>query len=211
MSTLRRLLAAIDEHLFADLRLRRRLRKAPRARLDELEESTFARISGSVRPFRTRLLEAPLSGRHCVYYSITVSSRLDSDARVIGSEQEAITFVLEDETARAVIDPAHAKISVAFDFETESKAAFDADPRQRAVLERLWLIKRDWFRTDCLVYREGIIEADEQLAVFGAGVCEPDPEATPTGMYRDSGPLRLRFAGTAKFPLLISDDPRTLS
>ena len=78
------------------------------------------------------------------------------------------------------------------------------------VLDRLLLVRRDWFNTDLVQYREAIIEVDETIAVLGAGVREPDPDAAPTGMYRDSGPQRLRFTGTAKNPLLISDDPRAL-
>lgn len=211
MGTLgRRLLAAIGEGLFADMRLRRRMRKAPRAELAALDESMFARVTGTVRPMRKRLLEAPLSGRLCVYYSITVIAAQGHDRTKIGTEHDAMTFLLEDATARAVIDPDHAQISVGFDFMSESKAAFDAAPRQRAVLERLGLVRRDWFNTEHVQYREAIIEVDETIAVFGAGVREPDPDAAPTGMYRDSGPQRLRFTGTAKYPLLISDDPRAL-
>ncbi len=210
MGTLGRVFAAIGDSVFADFRLRRRMRKAPRAELASLDESTFARVSGTVRPFTKRLLEAPLSGRLCVYYSIDVLSVRDHQRTTIGTEQEAMTFLLEDSTARAVIDPDHARISVAFDHVSESKAAFDADDRQRAVLERLGLIKRDWFMTQNLEYREAIIEIEERIAIHGAGVREPDPDAAPTGMYRDGGPQRLRFTGTARYPLLISDDPRAL-
>lgn len=212
MGTLGRLVTAFREGLFADLRLRRRMRKAPRAELATLDENTFARVTGTVRPMRKRLLEAPLSGRLCVYYSITVIAAREhlGQRTTIGSEQEAMTFLLEDATGHAVIDPDHARISVAFDYVSESKAAFDADPKQRAILERLRLVRRDWFNTDLLQYREAILEVDETIAVFGAGVREPDPDAARAGMYRDRGPERLRFTGTARYPLLISDDPRTL-
>ena len=212
MGTLSRLIAAVGDSLFADYRLRRRLRKAPRAELGSLDESTVARITGTVRPMGKRLLEAPLSGRLCVYYSITVVAAREhlGQRTTIGSEQDAMTFVIEDASGRAVVDPEHAQISVAFDFVSESKAAFDADPQQRATLERMGLVKRDWFNTDLLQYREAILEVDEVIAVYGAGVREPDPDAAPTRMYRDSGPQRLRFTGTARYPLLISDDPRTL-
>lgn len=82
--------------------------------------------------------------------------------------------------------------------------------RERATLERMGLVKRDWFLTDLAHYREAILAVDERIAIYGAGVREPDPDAAPTGMYRDSGPQRLRFTGTAEYPLLISGDPRTL-
>lgn len=212
MGTLSRLIAAVGDSLFADDRLRRRLRRAPRAELGSLDENTVARITGTVRPMGKRLLEAPLSGRLCVYYSIIVVAAREhlGQRTTIGSEQDAMTFVIEDASGRAVVDPEHAQISVAFDFVSESKAAFDADPQQRATLERMGLVKRDWFNTDRLQYREAILEVDDMIAVYGAGVREPDPDAAPTGPYRDSGPQRLRFTGTVRYPLLISDDPRML-
>jgi len=215
MGRVRRLISAFTEELLADWRVRRQLRNAVPAELAALDDSTFARITGAVRPFEQRLIEAPLSGRHCVYYAIHVISAVGPSPRhghtEIGTEQEAMTFLLEDATGRAVIDPDHARFSVGFDHVSESKAAFDADPRQRAVLERLRLVHRDWFGTERLLYREGVIEVDELISVLGAGVREPDPTAAPTGMYRDGRPLRMRFTGTAKYPLVISDDPRSLS
>jgi hypothetical protein len=214
MGTLRRLIRAFEEGFFPGRRLRRRLRNAPRSEIATLDESRFARITGLVRPFEKTLLEAPLSGRLCVYYSIRVlecsGSRRREYQTEIGYEQEGMAFMLEDDTGVAVIDPAHAEISVAPDFECESKAAFDADPRQRALLERHGLVRRSWFSTERLHYTESIIEADERIAILGAGMLEPDLEAAPTGMYRDARPMRMRFTGTAKYPLLISDDPRTL-
>ena len=215
MGRLRSFISALTDELLADWRLRRQLRKAAPAELATLAESTFARITGGVRSSGQRLLEAPLSGRPCVYYAIHVISAAGPSPRhrhtEIGTEQEAMTFLLEDSTGHAVIDPDHARFSVAFDHVSESKAAFDADPRQRAVLERLGLVHRDWFGTEHLLYREGIIATDERISVLGAGVREPDPDAAPTGMYRGDRPMRMRFTGTAKYPLVISDDPRSLS
>lgn len=211
--TLARLVVSLGKRLLAEirfLRLPRQLPDATPAELGSLDENTFALITGKVRPCTKRLLEAPLSGRSCVWYSIDVIAINGDRFTSIGTTHEGITFLLDDATARAVVDPDRSRISVAFDHVTSSKAAFDADPQQRAVLERLGLIKRNWFLTEEVVYREAIIEVDDTLAIYGAGVHEPDPDAAPTGMYRDSGPQRLRFTGTAKYPLRISDDPRTL-
>lgn len=215
MGILRRLVAAFDEGFFPGRRLGKMLRNVPHTKLANVAESTFTRVSGVVRPFEERLLQAPLSQRPCIYYSLRVVSVERSVARAyrteLASEQDGIAFVLEDDTARALIDPVHARVSAAFDYECQSKAAFDADPRQLAVLQRLALIRRDWFNTDRLLFHEAVIEADDRIAVAGVAVREPDPEAAPTGMYRDARPLRLRFTGSARYPLLISDDPRTLT
>ena len=213
MAWLNRLLAAFAEGFFPERSFRRQMRNALPAELGSLADNTFARVIGTVGTYEHRLLEAPLSGRLCVYYSVQVIAVGKSGGiehrTEIGSEQEGITFMLSDETGHAVIVPDHARISAAFDHETRSAAGFDADARQRAVLDRLRLIDRDWFWTHHVMYREAVLEADERIAVVGAAVREPDPRAIANGLYRDARPLRLRFTGTARYPLVISDDPAT--
>jgi hypothetical protein len=205
LANLRRL---ITQQL-AHRRLRRRLRQAPRWPLAELPEDTWARITGVARPLGGRVLEAPLSGRLCLYYSIAIEERGPGGSlAVLAGEQEGLPFVLEDRDRRAVIDPAHARISTAFDHVTESRALFDAGPRERALLERYALVHRDWFTTESLRYCEAIIEVDEPLTVVGSGTREPDPEAPPGGVYRDGRPTRIRLTGSARYTLMISDDPR---
>ena len=205
-------LVDLARHWLEDRRIRKRLRVARPYSIATLPESTIGRVVGAARPFEQRVLEAPLSGRICVYYVIELFElRPASPLRLLATEQEGIPFVLEDETGRAMIDPAHARCSCAFDHESESKAAFDADPRQRDLLERHSLVRRDWFGTQGIRYREAAITIDERIAVLGAGVREPDPSAPPQGErgYRDGGSTRMRFTGTAKYPLVLSDDPRS--
>ncbi len=207
---LRRLLS----QRLAHRRLRKRLREAPLWPLADLPEDTWARITGVARPLGGRVLEAPLSGRLCLYYSVAVEEVRAGSITVLAGEQEGLPFVLEDRGRRAVIDPAHAQISTAFDHVTGSRALFDARPRERALLERYELVHRDWWQTDSLRYCEAIIEVDERLTVVGSGTREPDPEAPPDparasgGAYRDDRPTRLRLTGSARYPLMISDDPR---
>jgi hypothetical protein len=205
-------LVGLARHWLEDRRIRKLLRVARSYSLATLPESTIGRVVGVARPFEQRVLEAPLSGRICVYYVIElVELRPATPARLLATEQEGLSFVLEDDTGRAMIDPAHARCSCAFDHESESKAAFDADPRQRALLERHSLVRRDWFQTQGIRYREAAITIDERIAVLGAGVREPDPAVPPQGErgYRDDGPTRMRFTGTARYPLVLSDDPRS--
>jgi hypothetical protein len=172
--------------------LRRRLRKAVRCRLGEVSENTFARVTGQVRALEGAVLEAPLSGRPCVYYSVSIREMRGSDlvdagsthyllgmkspGPVIARQQEAITFVLEDAGERAVIDPAKARVSVGCDHVTRSKAAFDASPRQLSLLQLHGLIRRNWFNTAEVEYSEGVLEIGEVIVVLGGGRHEPDPE-----------------------------------
>jgi len=188
----------------ADRRLRKLLREARTYALGELPEDTFGRVTGTVRPLDHKLLEAPLSGRLCVYYDISIEPQTGNGTtlRVLASEQDAIPFLLEADGHRAVIDPAHARISAGFDHVVSSK-----EPTERS----LALLSRYRWRGDGSVYcREAILEADETVTVVGAGIREADPEALPSAGYREGGQTRLRLTGAAKFPLLISDDLRSL-
>lgn len=194
-------------------RLRKQIRQAPRFRLAELPENTLARIAGRARPLGQRALAAPLSGRTCVYYSVTVLARMagvttgSRSLKVLATEQEAVAFMLEDEGHRAVIDPRNAQISTPYDYESRSRAVFDASPDQRELLVRHELVNRNWFDTIEVLYREAVIELDEQVVIVGGGTREPDPDAIPTGGYRDGGATRFRFTGTDRMPLVISDEP----
>src|SRR5688572_5638938 len=106
------------DHWRADRRLRRTLRDAKAFALADMPENTLGRVTGMVRPLDQRLIEAPLSGRLCVYYEVTVEPQFGDQAtslRVLASETDAIPFVLQAGEHRAIVDPAHAQLSVAID------------------------------------------------------------------------------------------------
>jgi hypothetical protein len=192
-------------------RHRRFLREAIAFPLASVPEGAFARLIGVARPFEQKVLEAPLSGRLCVYYDVSVDamSAKGGRLRVLASEQEAVTFVLEDDGHRAIVDAAHAHISVAIDHVTESSLDMQSD-RQAALLKQLNLYNRRVPLADGLRFREAILEVDERIAVFGCGVREADPQAPPGPGYREYGQTRLRLTGTERYPLLIRDDPESL-
>jgi len=204
MRLLRRLHDAISERRF-----RRELAAARSFSLATLPEDTRGRITGIARPLAP-LLEAPLTGRPCVYYHVRIEQVFAGITHELASEQRAVRFILEDGDQRAVIDPVHARISAGFDRSSESRAAFDANPVQRALLDHHALVDRNWVWTDSVCYREAIIEVDEPIAVIGIGTREPDLEATSAGLYRDPGATRLWLRGSPRFPLVITDDPSTL-
>jgi len=192
---------------FADRKHRRWMRRAPTFLVRDMPENKFAKIVGHVRPFRERALEAPLSKRLCVYYDVSIDAMAgDSMLRTLATVQDGIPFLLKDHTAAAVIDPAHAFVSAGID------ALSTSTGRAVGVQERALLDRTDLFhRTDVgaeLRYREAILEIDEMVAVFGGGLREPDPDGVAM-TYRDGAPMRMHLTGTEKFPLFISDDPRS--
>jgi hypothetical protein len=195
----------------ADRRMRQLLRETPATAIEDLAENTLGKLAGRAEPIEGRALVAPLSGRYCVYFAIAIQERQSSGAMtLLAHDHHAVPFQLVHGNQYATVDPTDAKFSVALDYISESRAVFDASPEQRKLLERYQLHKRNWFQTKSLVYREGVIELGEAIAVYGAGVREPDVANAPGPGYRESGVMRLKLTGTARFPLNISDDPRTL-
>jgi len=193
--------------MLADRKVRRLLRTAPAATLDALAENTFACVTGTVDMLDARALEAPLSGRLCAYYSIVILARYRGTAEELGSEQEGIPFTLRDGTATAIIDPAHATISSGFDHKVDLPSSDVADERQRALMVRH--ARTRWAPGE-LLFREAILGVGERIAVYGAAMREPIPESGGEQGYRDGGATQLRFTGTARFPLVLSDDPKSV-
>jgi hypothetical protein len=195
---------------FAARRIRRQFRQAKHWSIGSLPEDTVGRITGTVMPFEGQTLEAPLSGRRCVYYAVLIEENLGlgggGAVMPLAEKADGISFVVEEDGHRAVIDPDNALLAVAFDHRATSLAAFDATPRQRALLADADLIHRDWFRTSSLTYREAILEVREVVSILGAGVREPDPDAPAAAAYRSMAQTRLRFTSSPKSQLIISDD-----
>lgn len=191
-------------------RHRRLLQRARAYTVATLPENTFGKIVGRARPAAGRvLLEAPFSGRLCVYYDATVHlARGKIAVRKLGSEQQGIPFTIADDTGDAHVDPVDAYVSTSFDY-VEYTSTIVLDDRQRDFLRRLKLSTVLPWDGDAIRCSEALIEVDERIAVFGGGVREPDRNATD-GMYRNGSATRLCLTGTPQFPLFISDDPKAL-
>lgn len=194
-------------------RIRRELRGAPRVDIAELREGRTGRLVGRVGEGET--LQAPFTGRSCVFYEATVeeyrSSGKTGSWRQVVREARGVPFVLDDDTGRAIIDPGGARVDVDIDMTTRSGAFDDATPVEEAFLERHGLRSTGWVFNKSLRYREGVIEVGETIAVMGQGVREPDPDAVGrVGGYRQGPPTRLRLGGSARHPILLSDAPDTL-
>jgi hypothetical protein len=189
---------------FKSRALRKRLRSIDPTRLGELAEDAIGRLYATVRTRNDQLLTAPISHRACIYYAVGIYDA----GQMIGSAQQGVSFVLEDEatSARAIVDLDHALVSVIYDHTTTCRGPFDADPDQKALLVALDLLGRSWFQTDQVVFLEGTIEPGDRITVLGSGVREADPDAGFAGIYRDGGRTRLCLRGSTDHPLVLSDD-----
>ena len=193
--------------------IRRELRSASRVDIAELREGRTGRIVGKVGDGET--LQAPFTGRSCVFYEATVeeyrSSGKTGSWRQVVREARGVPFVLDDGTGRAIVDPGGARIDVDIDMTTRSGTFDDATPIEEQFLTRHGLRATGWVFNKSLRYREGVIEVGETIAVMGQGVREPDPDAVgKVGGYRSGPPTRLRLGGSSRHPILLSDAPDTL-
>jgi len=185
-------------------RVTRRLRTTPRRPIAGLGEGERARIVGTVRALDT--CAAPITGRACVYWQVIVSAyqpSKDSDGNDTSGYQSVLSrgegspFLVEDASGRALVDPQDATVSLVHDVRDTG------DERTSMFLARHGVSAAG----QNLRYSEAVIAPGEVIAVAGAGVREPDPEAAGGG-YRDA-PTRLRIAASPRVPLLISDRPET--
>jgi hypothetical protein len=200
--------------LRADRKIKKLLRGATPRSIAELREGSFQRVIGTVQPHRARVLEAPLSGRLCAYYSIVVRGPMTTSWSIAprragriyltyGEDEDGVPFELEAGDTRAIVDPTNAWISSGFDHQSGV-----SDDRARIVVNRIGIQPQRWAN---ILVQEAILGVGERIAVFGAGVFEPDRTATAGEQgYREAGAMRFRFSGTEKFPLVIRDDLQDL-
>lgn len=199
-------------HFSENQTIRRQLRKAPMKRIAELGDDQLGKVVGRARGL-VETLEAPLTGRRCVYFSVTVEEHRSNGKthqwRTVIREARGVPFMLEDNSGRALIDATAARIAVDFDDKSQSGTFDDPTPAEKAFLERHGQKGQGWLFNRKLRYREAVIAEGETIAVLGAGTREPDPDAPPTEAYRGDAPTRLRLTSSRKHPLVISDDPST--
>lgn len=187
--------------------LTRELARYPRKSLAELPEGTLGRVVGKAVALDDTL-EAPLSGRACLYYTSIVEVSAGKDWKEILREDRAVMFVLDDGSARAIVDPSSCKVVLDFT-QTGSSGTFDK-PTER---EKAFLDAHDTASTHAggllnrsLRYREALIEVGGTVAIYGTTTREPDPGRHPEGGYREDAPTQLRMTSSRKQPMIISNN-----
>jgi hypothetical protein len=187
-------------------RTRRALRRARRVSIAEAPEGEVIRIDGRVAKGET--VEAPLSGRLCVYYSITVDEPDGDHPFPRARETGGVAFTIDDGTGRAIVDPEGARIIECGS--TRSGTIEEPTAREAAFLERHGislvyerddrkrLIKPLW-------YREHVSEIGDSIAVMCQPRREPDRDAASRStVYREPPPPDLYVSGSSARPILLS-------
>jgi hypothetical protein len=199
-------------------RVRRAIARTPRIPIARFPSGTPGRIVGKIAAGER--ITTPFTDRACVLYVATVeeertTTRLGSPGRLqtwytIAREVRGVPFAIEDDTGRALVDPADAQLALERDGAARSGVGLwdGANPAQEAFLARHGVSSKGWLGGDKrLRYREAALMIGETIAVCGVAVRELDPDRArrPTG-DRPAPPTRVRLARTPEHALLISDD-----
>ena len=207
-------------------RIKRRLKKAQKLSIQEFPEGAIGKIVGQITSIKEPLV-SPLSLRQCVHYHVVVKEpRTDSRGRstlsTIIDEEYSQDFILDDGTGKArvrmitgerILAPGPGRVFKRLpDPEVYvhkdrhfSSGTFNNAKEQ---LERL-LANHERSSTNFLGfnksirYEEGILEAGEEVAVYGVGrwVDDPDVEDLPDGQSQ-----LLIIESSLETRLSISDD-----
>ncbi len=155
-------------------REKRRLQKEKSLRIADFENREYAKITGKVAPLEQTLI-APLSGRECVYYKVTVeigraampTMGANFTYTSIISETKSVDFLLEQRNDSVHIIFEHYDDFITKDFGYKSDPTRDAIPKLEAFLKKYGQQSKDatgYNKT--LRYREAILEIGEEVAVI---------------------------------------------
>ncbi len=175
-------------------------------------DNDVGRLRGIVVPM-TEQLVAPLTGRACVGYEVTISESANDEATEVVRDVRWTTFALDDGTGRATIDLAVEPVTMLLGtVTTTSGLADDATTDERAVLARhRQLPEGSSGFNRSLTYRERAILVGELISVRGHGVREADPSPAAATLGRVGPPTRLRLVTTKTSTLAISALPADLN
>lgn len=196
-----------------DRKIRAKLKKAARVQIGELQEGVAARIVGKAKVLDGKVLAGPLTERACVaYVGVVEQMKRHGDHRAwktVARHQDGVTFLVEDDSGRAVVEVDGARLAIDFDQEDLMEAKYSTDKIEKFVEAhgtRGITLDRAHGKVR---FREAVVELDELVAVLGAGVAEPDPDGVPDDAYRGTQRMRMRMASSKRDPVLISDSPET--
>ena len=192
-------------------RLKRRIKTLPLSSIADTPELQDVRVTGQLAYLGDRApLEAPLSGRPCAAWRVIVRERRGTGKNkrwvTILEEGDSRDFALEDESGRAIVDGTLVELALDFDRKGGTGFLSRPSPYLEGFLHERGIATRGIVFGKTLDYREGALEAGEQVTVAGSGTWENDPTQRGKG-YRDVGKL-LRVGAMSDGNLLATDDPK---
>lgn len=192
-------------------RILREFKKSRKKSLNSIKKNEYAKVIGIAKPIKEPLT-APLSGRTCVYYHVTVEVKRDKNWRKIIDHTESQDFFIATNREMAMVktsdlDPAFKHIHLVNDFNKNTGFRNDAPEKLEAYLKAHNKKSTSAFGFNKRMrYREAVIELNEPIAV--KGMAEWQDLNTPINGYSYSKIITL--TGTKKQKLLVTDEPKAL-
>lgn len=190
----------LQKYFSRDQQVLRAIETMNTSSIKHVKKGERVKIKGRIKA-QNDLITAPVSGRACLGYQLQVfrvasGSYSDVEAEMI-HEAKSVIFYLEDKQGLAKILPRWQEITLHKEMVEELGRFDEPSERQAKVLEKygekattgLGLTRR-------LVFKEGILEVGEQVAVVG--------EASWYTPMDGSDPF-LVMTGTPEEPMLITD------
>jgi hypothetical protein len=184
-----------------------RLRRAlARARVTKIADASggVAKIGGRVGAVST--IVAPLSGRDCVHWSVTV---FRYDLPLVRAAR-TVDFLVRDGTGKALVSVRGARFLAGWEARA-TRGAFDPSDARAAELLRLAGRGRSALYDPArpMTFVETVLADGDEVSISGASEWVLDPEPDPGapaagGGYREP-PKRLEIAGRAGVPVMIGE------
>jgi hypothetical protein len=208
------IVVAVYNFFFSDeAKVRRAIRSAHRVSIAEAKAGEIVRVAGKVKALGP-LHAAPLSGRPCVYYEVSVEEYRSSGKSgkwvEIIHDTDGSDFLVVDATGKARVSTREMKALIVRDHKRESGTLNEAPPDLEAYLARHGRKSKGWIFNRNIRYREGVLAPGEEVVVLGEAAWEQDPDPTEAGTGYRNSPKRLVLRSRPDGLLLASDEPELL-
>lgn len=196
-------------------RIRRTLRRTPRSDVASAREQEMVKVVGVI-DFMGEPLKAPISGRPCAGYEVTVHLEGRNGGQRLVRDVAHTDFWLNDGTGTALVRMKDAQVRIHRDAHRRSGTFKNATPELDAFLHKHGMSSVDVAFgvsfNKALRYEEGVLEKGERVAVAGYATREADireGKAPGDSRYDHSRRLVLQWRSEA-MPLYVSDEPDVL-
>ena len=159
---------------YTQMKKRRLIIDTPTSPINDLSEG-LREVKGKVEPLQ--VLISPLSGKSCVYYSITVSERRKSHSHghhshhhwvTVHSDVKMNNFLVQDDTGVALIRPEGAELKILPDRGFNSSSMESPSPEMSAYLQSVNIKSVSFFGLNkTMRLAESYLEPGDEVYVLG--------------------------------------------
>jgi len=205
------ILLPLKKYIFEeDAAVYKKMNRAKAKSTDGFKDGQTAKISGCIERVGT-LLVAPLTGRECVYYYVSVEEtgggNSNLDKITIISKEDKTLYVTRDNDKCVLIGDADTKINIMLESKFHSGFRKDATKVIEDFLKRHGQKSTGiWGANRSLYYTELILQHGDKVAVVGTGNWQP---ACTMGLPETYGDVLVMGAKKGQY-VYMSDNPGTI-